>query len=108
MAEMAGTMEWRTLLAETRQALSTLRAEDLEELAARAQSMFDASTPGGSAPRQGSPRASAGSRAQLAKEHHLLGDLLLATDRNLKVLRRLRGRLRDPRHTGEVHSRWVR
>ena len=108
MAETAGTKDWSALLAETRQALANLRAEDLEELAARAQSMFDAAAASEPAQRRGTPGLAADTRAQLVQEHRLLGDLLAATDRNLEVLRRLRGRLRDPAHAGEVHSQWVR
>jgi hypothetical protein len=105
MAEMAGKDSWSGLLEETRQALATLRAEDLEELAARAERMFDAAAGLESRRRQG-PGIRGVERAKVAREHRLLGDLLLATDKNLQVLRRLDGRLHDGRlHEGRLHER---
>jgi hypothetical protein len=104
MAQRAKRTEWCGLLAETRLALSTLRLEDLEKLAARAEEMLEA-TAGNVA---GPPRdldLSRGERSSVAKEHHLLGSLLAATSRNLEVLQRLRG---TPDSRGEMDSRWVR
>jgi uncharacterized protein YmfQ (DUF2313 family) len=99
VSEMARTDSWSGLLEETRQALSTLRAEDLEELAKHAQTMFK-EVEG----QQERLLLNPEDLVKLTREHHLLGDLLQATERNLKVLRRLRDRER----TGEVNSRWVR
>jgi hypothetical protein len=100
---MAGTDLWSGLLKETRQALAMLRAEDLEELAARAERLFDADAGLESQQQQGS-RLRQAELVKVAREHHLLGDLLLATDKNLGVLRRLLGRT----HAGEVDPRWAR
>jgi hypothetical protein len=122
VAEMARTDAWSGLLEETRRALSTLRAEDLEELARRAQTMFQQaeekqarqqgpplSSPGISPPGNStsgvSPRGiSPDEWAKLSAEHRLLGDLLQATEKNLRVLRRLRDRSRS----GEGNTPWVR
>lgn len=101
MAERPGTDGWSGLLAETRQALAGLRAEELEELAARAECMWMA-VAGEDWIRQRIPRPQAQETVRLARQHRLLGDLLAATERNLKVLRRLRGR------GGEERSRWAR
>jgi hypothetical protein len=104
--ETAGKDSWSGLLEETRQALATLRAEDLEELAARAERMYDAA--GGLAPRRRQrPRIGGDERAKVAREHRLLGDLLLATDKNLQVLRRLDGRLDERVCAGGGNERWV-
>jgi hypothetical protein len=112
VAEMARTDAWSGLLEETRRALSTLRAEDLEELARRAQTMFQQAEtqqtcqPGSPlSPPGNSPKGiSAAEWAKLSVEHRLLGDLLQATEKNLKVLRRLRDRSRS----GEGNTPWVR
>jgi hypothetical protein len=112
VAEMARTDAWSGLLEETRRALSTLRAEDLEELARRAQTMFQEAE-GQQSRQQGppltppgiSPRGlSADEWTKLSAEHRLLGDLLQATEKNLRVLRRLRDRARS----GEGNTPWVR
>ena len=78
------------LLAETRAALASLRADQLEELAARADAILSAGSP--SVP---NPAA--------LREHRLLGDLLEATGENLRVLRRLRNLA-----SAEGSSRWER
>lgn len=104
MAETTGKESWSGLLEETRQALATLRAEDLEELSARAARMYDAAT--GLEPRR-RPGIRGAERAKVAKEHRLLGDLLLATDNNLQVLRRLDGRLHERVRAGGGNERWV-
>ena len=78
------------LLAETRAALANLRADDLEDLAARAEAILSTSSP--SVP---NPAA--------LREHRLLGDLLDATGENLRVLRRLRNLA-----STEGSSRWAR
>jgi hypothetical protein len=106
MAETAGTDSWSGLLEETRQALATLRAEDLAELAARAVRMYDGAA--GSEPRRRQrPGIRGAERAKVAREHRLLGDLLLATDKNLQVLRRLDGRLHERVRAGGGNERWV-
>jgi hypothetical protein len=105
MAEAVGTDSWSGLLEETRQALSTLRVEDLEELSARAERIFDAAA-GLELRRQGTVLRGA-ERAKVAREHRLLGDLLRATDKNLQVLRRLEGRLHGRVRAGEGNERWV-
>jgi len=85
LAELAARDDWAGLLQQTRRALSTLHAADLEELAIRAEKMLEASTrfssrvPGDAQP--SGPRS-------LSAEHRLLGGLLLATRRNLDVLQR--------------------
>jgi hypothetical protein len=103
--EMAETDAWRELIEETRQGLATLRAEDLEALAARAQAIFEAGNGRG-------PLLQGMERAKLAKQHRLLGELLLATEGNLEVLRRLRGgasdRTRRRARASGVDQRWVR
>jgi hypothetical protein len=104
--ETAGAGDWKGLLKQTRQALATLRAKDLEELAARADCMLSA-TIGDDWIRQRIPRPQAQELVDLTRQHRLLGDLLLATDRNLAVLRRLR-RDADERTAGRMRSRWER
>jgi len=97
VSEMARSDSWSGLVEETRQALATLRAEDLEELASRAQAMFN-EIQGQETLRIGQPPQkplSVEGRARLAGERRLLGDLLQATEKNLKVLQRLRDRKRS-------------
>ena len=106
VAETVGTDTWSGLLEETRQALSTLLVEDLEELSARAERMFDAAAGLESRRQQGTALRGA-ERAKVAREHRLLGDLLRATDKNLQVLRRVEGRLHGRERAGEVNERWV-
>lgn len=96
---------WGELLADARQALATLRAEELEDLAARADCMRRATT-GEDWIRQRIPRPQAGEAVKLLREQRLLGDLLAATKQNLEVLRRLRGDMRGC--AGEGSSRWAR
>jgi len=91
MARRPGANEWNALLEETRQALATLRAEDLEELAERAQCML-AATVGSDAVRQRLPRPQGAELRALANQNNQLADQLRAIDRNLAVLRRLRNR----------------
>lgn len=90
------------MLEETRRALAVLCVEDLEALAERAQRMLDEAGEWGAKP-QKPIELLPEERAKLMREHLLLGDLLVATDENLGVLRRLEGRLR----TDEVNSRWA-
>jgi hypothetical protein len=102
-----GTSEWSELLEQTRQSLSNLRAEDLDELAARAECML-AATVASNSIRQRMPLPREKGLADLVRQHRLLGDLIAATRSNLQVLRRARGGSScDARH-GEVNSRWVR
>jgi hypothetical protein len=56
--------------------------------------------------RQHIPRPQAQELVDLTRQHRLLGDLLLATDRNLAVLRRLSGD--GDERTGRMRSRWER
>ena len=102
--EMAETGSWSGLIEETRHALATLRADDLEALAARAQAMSEAAGGRG-------PVLHGVERAKAARQHRLLGDLLQATEGNLEVLRRLCGvasdRMRGRMRAGGVEQRWV-
>ena len=102
---MDGARSWSGLLAETRQALSTLRVEELEELSIRAKKMFDLAA--GPMPKQGGV-LSGSELGKTMREHRLLGDLLLATDENLQVLRRLQCRLHTRRDADEGNARWAR
>lgn len=86
---MTGPSEWSVLLRQTRFALSTLRADELEDLAVRAERMLKL-------PSECSNRHEIGDSANASHEHRLLGDLLAATDSNLQVLRRLRSRSHAP------------
>jgi hypothetical protein len=104
-AELAARDEWAGLLEQTRQALSTLRAADLEELAIRAEKMLDTSTRISSRP-PGDPQPS--DLRNLSAEHRLLGSLLQATRRNLDVFQRSRGNAHSQDRAGEVNLRWVR
>ena len=99
-----GTDDWPrpidlpTLIEETRQALATLSADDLEELAVRAQLMLD----GIDGPtRARTPRDEEIRRA--AAGHRAIGDLLCATASNMAVLRRLRDR-----RSQEMNPPWAR
>ena len=101
MAGRAAVTEWNELLAETRQALSTLRAEDLELLTVRAEEMLAVTSVCAS-------RIDRGECRGLGREHRLLGHLLTATDRNIEVLRRLRGGACGRSSAGGIDLRWVR
>jgi hypothetical protein len=105
VCERAGAGDWNELLEQTRRALATLRAEDLEELAARADCMLSA-TVGDEWIRQRIPRPRTQELVDLTRQHRLLGDLLLATDRNLTVLRRLRERADE--QSSRMRPRWER
>jgi hypothetical protein len=107
MPQQSGKNEWSLLLAEARQALSTLRADELTELAARADCMLEA-TLGIDSIRQRMPTPQGQHLEELTREHRRLGDLLAATHRNLKVLRGVRTDGRGCARTGEEDSRWVR
>jgi hypothetical protein len=99
--------DWNGLLEQTREALATLRAEDLEELAARADCMLSA-TVGNDWIRQRIPSPQAQELADLTRQQRLLGKLLLATDRNLAVLRRMRGEAGERTGAGRARSPWER
>jgi hypothetical protein len=107
MAGKSGATEWSVLLSETRHALSTLRSEDLERLAARGEQMLLA-TAGRDPGSSGDPGLGPTERHELAREHRLLGSLLAATDSNIEVLRRLRGVTCRRSDAGGIDSRWVR
>jgi hypothetical protein len=104
---MTRTDSWAGLIEETRQALSNLRADDLEDLVVRAQEMFGASVVLKSQQKH-EPELCSAELVKVVEEHRLLGDLLIATDKNLAVVRRLQGRSRDRTYADEGHPRWVR
>ncbi|HEV2618595.1 MAG TPA: hypothetical protein VGU23_01500 [Acidobacteriaceae bacterium] len=106
-ANMSAFDPWTALLQQTRDALSLLRAEDLEDLAGRAECMLEA-TIGDSTVRQRMRGPQKERMGALAKERGLLQSLLGETDRNLKVVRHMRQDGRTSRRSGEVDSRWVR
>jgi hypothetical protein len=97
MTARSGTDPWTVLLDEVRRALAHLRAEDLEELSARAECMLHA-TVAEDPVRQRMPRPELCETNDLGRQHRLLGALLHATDANLKVLKRT---------VGEVNSPWA-
>jgi hypothetical protein len=98
---------WTELLRQARHALSSLGAEDLEDLAGRAECMLEATVGDGAVrQRMAGPRKEA--MAGLAQERRLLRGLLVETDRNLKVLQRIRQDGHTGARSGEVNSRWVR
>ena len=74
----AGAQALAGLIDETRRALATLNADELEELARRAEQL-------GRATLRGTEMRG------LAARHRVLGELLEATSGNLRVLRRMRG-----------------
>ena len=80
---MADESAWIGLVEETREALAHLRADELEALVSRAQQSIDSG-----------PHGMPGSAdlRELAARHRILGDVLKETERNIAVLRRLRGR----------------
>lgn len=98
---------WGVLLDETRLALSSLCAEDLDELAARAECMLSA-TVGEDPVRQRMSWPRGPELLELTRECGLLSALLVATDANLKVLRGIRGHESGPTRARETNSRWVR
>jgi hypothetical protein len=100
-----GTDEWAGLLQQTRRALSTLCAADLEELAIRAERMSAPSAGFSSRPPE---YAQTSDLRILSAERRLLGSLLLATRRNLDVLQRPRANADSPGWTREVNRRWAR
>jgi hypothetical protein len=106
IAGKAEAYRWETLLEQARAALSSLRADELDQLALRAESMAVRTRASGPElqPDQQLYRADA---ANLAEAHRMLGDLLLATSKNLEVLRRLRRRRSHACDPREVNSRWV-
>jgi hypothetical protein len=96
--------EWSLLLTEAQQALSTLRADELAELAARADCMLEATDP----IRQHTSLPQGHELKELVREHRRLGHLLAATQGNLKVLRGVRADVRGVTRAREEDSRWVR
>lgn len=98
---------WSDLIATTRDALATLRAEDLEQLASRATILLDGAL-GYELMRRGTLSFSETELIEVTTEHRLLGALLAATDRNIQVLRRLRCSAGCDSSGLEVNSRWVR
>jgi hypothetical protein len=102
MAQNIEVTEWSGLLEATRLALTTLRLDDLERLAALAEKMLEVSAIPGSAP-SAALKLGHGERRKVLDEHRLLGRLLAATDRNLDVFRRLHGSLGQG-----LDSRWAR
>ncbi len=106
VATKSGPDQWSLLLQEARHALASLRAEDLGELAARAECML-AATLGPTSIRQRIAKPTLSNLSTMSREHRLLGDLLTATRANLKIVNRTRTGLGTSR-TAEVNSRWVR
>jgi hypothetical protein len=104
LAEIDVRDEWAALLEQTRQALSTLRAVDLEELAVRADRMSKVFA----FKWRSQEDAQTLAPFNLSAEHRLLGSLLLATRRNLDVLQRSHAKPTHPDRTSEVNSQWVR
>ena len=105
VADKAGVNEWVVLIGDTRHALSRLYAEDIEELRARAECMLSA-TLGHDSIRQRMARPRDNQLLDLTREHHLLHELLVATESNISVLHRIRGNFRVS--AGKVSSRWER
>ena len=105
IAARSGANEWGALIEETRLALSTLRAQDLDELTARAHCML-AATVGQDSIRQRMPWPRQRELLEMTRQRRLLSDLLIATGKNLDVLRRMRGH--DCVRPGEANARWVR
>jgi hypothetical protein len=106
MAGMDASDSWSKLLQESRLALSTLQAGALEELAGRAECML-AATVGGDPIRQRIARPQLRRVPGIVRECGLLRDLLDASDRNLRVLRGIRGDSRIHRRGEAIHP-WVR
>jgi hypothetical protein len=98
----SGTDVWEELLTAAREALATLRTQDLEELAVCAENMLR------DAAQEGLPALRGAEIASLRSEHGLLGDLLVATDGNLQVLRRVCARKSGSPAAGEAHRPWAR
>jgi hypothetical protein len=98
---------WSGLLAETRQALANLRAEDLEELAEHAERMLR-SMRAWELARRGGLELRATARRRSMREHKLLGELLQATDSNIAVLRRLCTGGVDRVGAARESARWAR
>jgi hypothetical protein len=89
------TNPWTVLLEDTLRDLSDLRAEDLEELSARAECMMHA-TVAENPIRQRLPRPELHEIAGLARQHRLLGAMLHATGANLKALKSAVGEGNSP------------
>jgi hypothetical protein len=102
LPEKCGTGDWSDLLASTRDALAGLRADELEQLARRAECAGEASAAQALSAEYNDPFAWQSS--DVVREHRLLFDLLRATNDNLLVLKRLQ----DQAATQEVNARWVR
>jgi hypothetical protein len=98
---------WTELLQQSRQALATLRAEALEELVGRAECML-AVTLSSDPMRQRFARSQGCGMARVSREIDLLRVLLQASARNLKVLRRAAGDIRDQKSSADGRARWVR
>lgn len=105
MESKAGVNEWVVLIGDTRLALSKLYAEDIEELGARAECMLSATFAHDSI-RQRIARPRDNQLLNLTREHRLLHELLVATESNIRVLRRTCGNCRAT--VGEAGSRWER
>jgi hypothetical protein len=97
---------WTDLLRQARSALGSLRADDLEELAGRAECMLEA-TAGSDPIRQRISGPARRTTLGLVQEQGLLRNLLIETDTNLKVLRRACQDRPGSARGGEVNSRWA-
>jgi hypothetical protein len=103
----SGSDPWSELLQQSRCALATLRVDVLEELVGRAERMR-AATVGSDASRQRIASPLRKRTPGVAHEIGLLRELLVETERNLKVLQVTRGDALSRGRGGEVRQRWVR
>ena len=102
-ANPGGTDDWLAVIEETRQALATLSADDLEALAVRAQALLEHVAGRARAGRTKRTAPLEQDMQRVEAGHRGLGDLLRATAGNLAVLRRLRDR-----RSQEANPPWAR
>jgi hypothetical protein len=98
---------WTELLWQSRQALSTLSPDILEDLAVRAECM-SAATVTADLIRDRVAGPQGRGRDEMVKEKKLLRDLLHASHRNLKVLSRTDEASPDQENSIGTRPRWVR
>jgi hypothetical protein len=98
---------WSELLQHARRALATLEVDSLEELAGRAECML-AATMSYDPIRQRIAKPQLRASVGIAHECSLLGDLLYASERNLRVLRVTCEGMRNQGLIATVVPRWVR
>lgn len=97
--------ELSRLLTETRKALSNLRADELERLVGRAQTIVDLHPVVMMRGIFGT-ETSVSAPAIFKRQHLLLGELLHATRRNIEVVQRLSGVQCERTHTINERVRW--